>query len=55
MCPFGPLAGSAANVTLFSYDGTVHIGINTDVAAVADPGVFPDCLAKGVAEVLSVA
>lgn len=55
MCPFGPLAGSAANVTLFSYDGTVHIGINTDVAAVADPGVFTDCLAKGVAEVISVA
>jgi len=54
MFPFGPLAGSAANITLFSYAGTLHLGINTDAAAVADPGVFTDCLARGVAEVLSV-
>ena len=33
---FGPLAGAAINITLFSYDGTVHLGVNSDRAAVDD-------------------
>ena len=36
--PFGPTLGSAANITLMSYAGTCHIGINTDVGAVPDAG-----------------
>lgn len=55
MFPFGPLAGAAANITLFSYDGTLQLGINTDAAAVPDPDVFTDCLSKGLDEVISVA
>ena len=54
MVGFGPLSGSALNVTLFSYDGRVQMGINTDPAAVPDPDLLVDCLEKGVAEVLSV-
>lgn len=55
MVGFGPLSGSALNVTLFSYDGRVQMGINTDPAAVPDPDLLVDCLEKGIAEVLAVA
>ena len=54
MFGFGPLAGAAANVTCFSYDGTIDIGVNVDPAAVTDPALFVECLRKGVDEVLSV-
>jgi WS/DGAT/MGAT family acyltransferase len=54
MFGFGPLAGAAANVTAFSYDGTLAIGVNVDPAAVRDPALFVECLRKGVDEVLSV-
>jgi WS/DGAT/MGAT family acyltransferase len=52
---FGPLTGAAANVTLFSYDGDLDIGVNTDRAAVPDPDVFLQCLREGMHEVLAVA
>jgi WS/DGAT/MGAT family acyltransferase len=54
MFGFGPLSGAAANVTLFSYDGELQFGINTDPAAVSDPELFVECLERGVAEVLAV-
>jgi diacylglycerol O-acyltransferase len=54
MVGFGPLSGAAANVTLFSYDGTVQLGVNTDRAAVSDPDVFLSCLQDGFSEVLAV-
>ena len=38
MFPFGPLAGAATNITLFSYDGVLQVGVNSDAAAVPDPG-----------------
>ena len=34
---FGPLSGAAVNLTLFSYNGELGVGINTDKAAVPDP------------------
>jgi WS/DGAT/MGAT family acyltransferase len=55
MVGFGPLSGSALNVTLFSYDGAIRMGINSDPAAVPDPDVLVECLQKGLDEVLSVA
>jgi hypothetical protein len=55
MVGFGPLSGAAANLTLFSYDGELQFGVNTDPAAVPDPELFVDCLERGVAEVLSLA
>lgn len=54
MFGFGPLAGAALNVTCFSYDGRLGIGINCDPAAVEDPALFVESLRKGFDEVLSV-
>jgi WS/DGAT/MGAT family acyltransferase len=48
---FGPLAGAAANVTLFSYRGDLGIAVNTDPAAVRDPERFVACLRDGLEEV----
>jgi WS/DGAT/MGAT family acyltransferase len=55
MIPFGPLAGAATNVTLFSYDGRLQIGVNTDAAAVTDGAKFTTCLEEGFGEVLDLA
>jgi len=52
---FGPTLGSAANITLMSYCGTCHLGVNTDVGAVTDPEVFLECLREGFDEVLALA
>jgi hypothetical protein len=52
---FGPLSGSAANLTLFSYAGRLYLAIHTDLAAVPDSRVFLDCVERGVAEVLALA
>ncbi len=52
--PFGPLAGAAVNCSVFSYDGVMHVGINTDPAAVRDPGLLRECLQKSFDEILSV-
>jgi diacylglycerol O-acyltransferase len=41
---FGPMAGAASNVTLLSYRDQVHLGINTDPAAVPDRDVLVACL-----------
>jgi diacylglycerol O-acyltransferase / wax synthase len=53
--PFGPTTGAAVNVTLLSYRGSCHVGINTDVGAVPDPRVLRRCLAEGFDEVLALA
>jgi len=55
MFGFGPLSGAAANVTLFSYDGTLHLAVNSDPAAVPDPSTFLLCLRGGLGEVLALA
>jgi hypothetical protein len=41
-------------VVLFSYDGTAHIGVNSDLAAIPDPEVFAECLEEGLDEVLAL-
>lgn len=52
--PFGPLAGASVNLTVFSYDGTMHLGINSDPAAIPDPELLLECVQKSFDEVLSV-
>lgn len=52
--PFGPLAGAAANLTLYSHDGVAEVGVNVDTAAVPDAEVFSACLGGGIDEVLDV-
>lgn len=46
LIPFGPLSGTAVNITLLSHAGAAHIGIASDPAAVADP----DALARNLDE-----
>ena len=48
-------SASAANITLMSYRGTCHIGVDTDGGAVPDPDVFIASLRAGFDEVLSLA
>ena len=54
MFPFGPLGGSAVNFTLFSYNGTCHVGINSDATAIKDPGLLTQFVEKGFAEIAAV-
>jgi diacylglycerol O-acyltransferase len=51
---FGPLAGAAINITLFSYDGTVHLGVNSDRAAVTDDQLFVRCLRAAVDDTVAL-
>ena len=54
MFGFGPLAGAAANITCFSYDGELAVGVNADPAAVTDPALLVECLRKGFDEVFAI-
>jgi diacylglycerol O-acyltransferase len=53
--PFGPLSGAAANLCLLSYVDELHIGVNTDPAAVVDPDVFHACLSSGFEDIAQLA
>lgn len=54
MFPFGPPAGAGVNITLFSYCGECHIGVNADRKAVKDPARLVECLKQGFAEVMAL-
>jgi diacylglycerol O-acyltransferase len=41
---FGPMTGAASNIALLSHCDVVHLGINTDPAAIPDPDAFVACL-----------
>jgi len=43
--PIGPTGGTAWNLTLMSYDGSLDMGLNADAAAVADPPGLRDAIA----------
>lgn len=53
MFPFGPPAGAGVNITLFSYDGQCHVGVNADRAAVTEPELLLECIEKSFDELLS--
>jgi hypothetical protein len=53
--PFGPLAGSAMNITLLSYVDECQVGINTDPAAIPDPEVLVACLTESFDEIRKLA
>jgi diacylglycerol O-acyltransferase / wax synthase len=55
MHAFGPLAGAAVSVVLLSHCDHVHLGINSDLAAVPDPEVLRNCLEESFDELLRVA
>jgi diacylglycerol O-acyltransferase len=52
--PFGPTIGAALNVTLLSYCGTCHIGVNSDTGAVPDPDLLLECMRDGFEEILGL-
>lgn len=54
MLAFGPLGGTALNVTLVSHLDTVNIGVNHDPHAVPDGTRLTACLAAGLDEVLAI-
>ena len=52
---FGPPAGAALNVTLFSYAGVMHLGVTSDAAATASRERLMLCLDQAIAEVETLA
>jgi len=52
---FGPMTGSAVNVTLFSYDGTAFLGITTDPSAIPDTDAFIECIGAGIDAIVELA
>jgi hypothetical protein len=51
---FGPLAGAAANFTLFSYRGQANVAVVVDPAAIPDREVLMECMRKGFDEILKL-
>jgi diacylglycerol O-acyltransferase len=52
---FGPLSGTATNITLLSHAGRCCIGVNVDTASIPDPEALRRHLRGGFAEVLALA
>ena len=51
--PFGPVAGTAFNLTMFSTAGSLDLGVNIDPAAVTEPELLASCLAAAYADLLA--
>ena len=51
--PMGPTAGTACNVTLLSYGGSMDIGVNSDTAAVDDTELLTRCIHTALEEVIA--
>ncbi len=52
--PIGPVAGTAFNITLMSYDGAMNVGLHTDPRAVTEPDQLRDAIVAGFAQLLDV-
>ena len=52
--PLGPLAGTAFNLTLLSYNGSMDMGLNMDSAAIAEPGLLRDELVKAFTQLVKI-
>jgi diacylglycerol O-acyltransferase len=51
--PIGPTGGTAWNLTLMSYDGSLDMGLNADVLAVPDPDVLRDAIGAQFAALIA--
>ena len=51
--PMGPTGGTAFNVTLMSYAGSLDMGVNIDAAAIDDPGLLRSCLEDAFGELVA--
>jgi len=52
---FGPVAGTAFNLTAVSVGSALDIGLHVDAAAVQDPALLARCLDEAYGEVLALA
>ena len=52
---FGPPAGAALNITLFSYNSKVHLGVTSVAAAIDSRRQFMSCLDEAIAEMATLA
>ncbi len=52
--PVGPTGGTAFNITLMSYNGSLDMGLNIDRAAIDDPGLLRGCIEDSFAELLAL-
>src|SRR3954447_20629202 len=50
--PMGPVAGTAWNITLMTYNGDLFMGVHIDPVAVSDPVLLRQCLEDGFEELL---
>ena len=50
--PIGPVAGTAWNITLMSYNAVLYMGVHIDPVAVAEPDLLRRCLEDGFEELL---
>ena len=53
--PLGPLAGTAFNLTMMSYNGMLNMGLHIDSGAVDDPELLARLLEESYEELLTVA
>ena len=51
--PVGPLGGVAYNLTLLSYNHSLDMGVNIDTAAVTEPELLRECLARAFKDLLT--
>lgn len=51
--PVGPTGGTAWNLTLMSYNGSLDMGLNADLGAVTDPGGLRDAIADEFAALIA--
>lgn len=51
--PIGPTGGTAWNLTLMSYDGSLDMGLNADLGAVEDPAALRDAIAAEFATLIA--
>ncbi len=51
--PIGPTGGTAWNLTLMSYDGSLDMGLNADLGAVPDPERLRDAIAAEFAALIA--
>jgi WS/DGAT/MGAT family acyltransferase len=51
--PVGPLAGTAFNITLLSYDGWMNMGLHVDTGAIERPGALREAIELAFDELLA--
>lgn len=52
--PIGPLAGTAFNLTMLSYNGSLDMGLHMDTAAISEPDLLARCVRDAFDELCAV-